>query len=393
MTGSEPRTDPPAGESPTSSVAGAVETLDPAYFGFVMATGIVALAFLSLGIGAVAWPLAAVTVGGYAVLLVLFAVRVVWVPRRVLADLRDRRRHWGALTFVVATNTVGLVAVRFADALAVAAVLWVAAAVLTPLLLYYLFATEVIGAAKAGVAERVDGAFLLVVVCLQSLAILGVTLSAVATDATTLLVLASASYFGAGYLLYVVVVTVVTYRLLDGALRPHEWTGPYWITMGAAAITTHAGATLGPRLGSLPEWAAYAPSIVGLTVLAWAIATWWIPLLLVLDVWAFLRAGVEDRAPAWVLAFPWTRLAAGRRLHTYDPAAWGRVFPIGMYTAGTLSLAGVTAFAPLAVVSTYWGWFALVVWTLTFVGLLRAVGRVTVGSPSERPGSAEGETD
>jgi len=393
MTGSEPATDPPAAESPSSRVARAVETLDPAYFGFVMATGIVALSFLTLGIGAVAWPLAAVTVGGYAVLLGLFAVRVGWVPRRVLADLRDRRRHWGALTFVVATNTVGVVAVRFADALGVAAVLWLAAAVLTPLLLYSLFATEVIGAAKAGVSERVDGAFLLVVVCLQSLAVLGGLLSAAATDATTLLVLASVSYFGAGYVLYVVVVTVVTYRLLDGALRPGEWTGPYWITMGAAAITTHAGATLGPRLGSLPDWAAYEPVIVGLTLLAWAVATWWIPLLLVLDVWAFLRGGIEDRPPAWVVPFPWARLGAGRSHHTYDPAAWGRVFPMGMYTAGTLSLAGVTAFGPLAAISTYWSWFALAVWTLTFVGLLRALGRVTAGSPTERRGPAEGETD
>jgi len=45
--------------------------------------------------------------------------------------------------------------------------------VATPLLLYYLFVTEIIGAGKAGVSERIDGAFLLVIVCMQSLAVLG----------------------------------------------------------------------------------------------------------------------------------------------------------------------------------------------------------------------------
>jgi len=180
------------------------------------------------------------------------------------------------------------------------------------------------------------------------------------------------SYFGAGYVLYFVVVTIVTYRLLDGTVRPEDWTGPYWITMGAAAITTLAGATLGPRLESMPAWEPYAPVILGVTFLAWAIASWWIPLLLTIDVWKFVTGGVDGRAPAWVLVLPWTRLALGRRLHAYDPTTWGRVFPMGMYTACTLNLAGIGTFSALRVVPEYWGWFALLIWALTFIGSCRA---------------------
>jgi len=131
------------------------------------------------------------------------------------------------------------------------------------------------------------------------------------------------SYFGSGYVLYFVVVTVVTYRLLDGPIRPDDWTGPYWITMGAAAITTLAGTTLGPRLETFQGWEPYAPVIIGVTFLAWAIASWWIPLLLVVDIWKFLTGGTDGKPPAWVLLFPWSRLGFGDHLHTYAPTAWG----------------------------------------------------------------------
>jgi tellurite resistance protein TehA-like permease len=369
--------------SPTAdSLGAAIETLDPAYFGFVMSTGIVSIAFRELGIDAVALPLAVFNVGCYGLLVGLFATRTALFPGRVAADLRDRQRHWGTLTFVVATNTVGMQLLAFFDAVRVGAVLWVATSVVTPLLLYYLFGTEIVGARKQAVSERVDGAFLLVIVCMQSLAILGGLLSMELAGYTSALVLVSMSYFGAGYVLYFVVVTVVTYRLLDGTVRPAEWTGPYWITMGAAAITTLAGATLGPRLESIPAWEPYAPVILGVTFLAWAIASWWIPLLLAVDVWKFLTGDIEGRPPLWILAVPWARLGFGRRLHVYDSSAWGRVFPMGMYTACTLNLAGLQTFRLLSVVPRYWGWFALAVWALTFLGMVRAAGR-TLARPQQ----------
>lgn len=363
-------------DSPARSLGDALESLDPAYFGLVMSTGIVSIAFRELGVEAVAWPLAVFNVACYALLVGLFAVRLARFPSRFRSDLRDRERHWGTLTFVVATNTVGVQFVSFFDASGVATALWLTMVVATPLLLYYLFFTEFVGEAKTAVSERIDGAFLLVVVCMQSLAVLGALLVDSLAGYTDAVVLLSVGYFGAGFVLYVVVVTVVTYRLLDGALRPAGWTGPYWITMGAAAITTLAGATIGQRLQATPAWEPYAPVIVGVTFLAWAVATWWIPLLLASDVWKFTTGGVDGRPPLWVVAVPWARLGFGRDLHDYAPTSWGRVFPMGMYTACTLNLAGVGTFGLLAVVPAYWGWFALFVWALTLVGSARAVARV-----------------
>jgi len=49
-------------------LAGTLRELDPAYFGLVMSTGIVAVAFRELGVGTVASPLAAFTVACYVLL-------------------------------------------------------------------------------------------------------------------------------------------------------------------------------------------------------------------------------------------------------------------------------------------------------------------------------------
>ena len=377
------RNNPPIpASSATNSLTDALHELDPAYFGLVMSTGIVSIAFRELGVQTVSWPLAVFNLVCYALLLSLVAFKVALFPRRVIADLRDPERHWGTLTFIVATDTVGAQFVLFFDVAEIAILLWLMTVVTTPLLLYYLFVTEFIGARKAAVSERIDGAFLLVIVCMQSLAVLGGLLSTEFPSHADDIVLLSTAYFGAGYVLYFIVVTVVTYRLLEGSVRPEDWTGPYWITMGAAAITTLAGATLGPRLEAVAAWEPYAPVILGITFLAWAIASWWIPLLLVVDIWKFFTGGVEGRPPAWVVLVPWSRLAFGRRLHAYDSTAWGRVFPMGMYTACTLNLAGIRTFNALRIVPEFWGWFALLVWGLTFLGMIRASGRTLLHTAS-----------
>ncbi len=127
---------------------------------------------------------------------------------------------------------------------------------------------------------------------------------------------------------------------------------PYWINMGAVAISTLAGATLSTAVESSPTLAPLRPFILGLTVMFWATATWWIPMLLILGIW---RHGLRK-----------VRL-------TYDPLYWGLVFPLGMYAACTFRLASALDAPFLLWLARLFVIAAVAAWLLTFLGLARRV--------------------
>jgi Voltage-dependent anion channel len=93
------------------------------------------------------------------------------------------------------------------------------------------------------------------------------------------------------------------------------------------------------------------PFLKGLTLLFWATATWWIPMLVILGVW---RHGIKR--------FPFR----------YDPLYRGAVFPLGLYTACTWRLAQAIDVPSLAAIPRMFIFVALAAWTLTFAGLVGA---------------------
>ena len=126
-------------------------------------------------------------------------------------------------------------------------------------------------------------------------------------------------------------------------------TPPYWINMGALAITTLAGARLllAAKEGGIVE--PYKPFIIGFTIFFWSTATWWIPLLVVVGIW---------------------RHALQRLPLKYDPQYWSLVFPLGMYSVATAVLAEAAGLPFLRPIPLLFAVIALGAWLVTFFGLL-----------------------
>jgi tellurite resistance protein TehA-like permease len=97
------------------------------------------------------------------------------------------------------------------------------------------------------------------------------------------------------------------------------------------------------------------PFARGMTLMWWATATWWIPMLLVLGIWRHV-----------VRRFPLR----------YDPLYWGAVFPLGMYTAATARLSVAVDAPYLFAIPRWFVFIALAAWTLTFGGMVAAVLRL-----------------
>ena len=145
------------------------------------------------------------------------------------------------------------------------------------------------------------------------------------------------------------IITLIFFRYTFVHMAPEDLTPPYWINMGAVAISALVGATLIEHSALSRDVAEIVPFVKGLTIFYWAIATLWIPMLLVLGVWRYLICGVP--------------LA-------YDPLSWGGVFPLGMYSVSTYYLAKILSAPFLLPLSQLFMVIAVLAWAASFAGLV-----------------------
>ncbi|MBN9348650.1 MAG: hypothetical protein J0I48_21010 [Devosia sp.] len=127
---------------------------------------------------------------------------------------------------------------------------------------------------------------------------------------------------------------------------------PYWINMGAVAITALAGSVLILRGETWPLLGPLLPFLKGFTFFFWAVASWWIPFLFLLMLWRYV----------WM-----------RDRFAYEPAVWGMVFPLGMYTTSTYQFDRAMGYGFLDLIPKVLVFVALAAWTLAIVGLARRI--------------------
>ena len=215
--------------------------------------------------------------------------------------------------------------------------------------MYAFFTAVTIRQQKPTLARGINGAWLIAAVATQSIVVSRGAVDGLAAPLAPIQFLCIAMFM-IGSMLYLAIIPLIFYRLTFVRLASRDFSPPYWINMGAVAITTLAGATLMMRVGHWPVLDQFSAFLPGFTLFFWAAATWWIPLLIALMLWRYVVA---------------------RKCRVYEPALWGMVFPLGMYTTATFQLSRATHFEFLAQIPRVFIFIALAAWLVAFAGLLR----------------------
>jgi tellurite resistance protein TehA-like permease len=151
-------------------------------------------------------------------------------------------------------------------------------------------------------------------------------------------------------MMYIWIISLIFYRYTFFKFSPADFSSPYWINMGAMAISTLAGSLLIENTADAPFLETLLPFLRGFTIWFWATGTWWIPMLLILVAWRHLYISLR-----------------------YDPSYWGAVFPLGMYAVCTFEMVRAMSLDFLLPVAHVFVYVALLAWAATFCGLVHSL--------------------
>lgn len=335
---------------------GFVQYLPPGSFAFVMATGIVSTAFALIGWGLVSIALLVIAAAGGVVLLIALVWRLVVFRADVVGDVRNPAVAFGFLTLVAAINVVGI-RLYSPQAPLATIVFGIVSVPVWVLLVYGIPAVLMLHARAASAVASADGSWFLWVVATQSLATAAAVIAA--GEKTEALAAIAVALWGVGVMLYLMLATLVTLKLLTSSNSPRSLNPSYWIYMGATAITVLAGSRILVLPTELPIIRVTAPVVSGLTFVLWAFGMWWIPLLVVFGVWRYLLGRVPIR---------------------YEHGLWSIVFPLGMFSVASMHFgqsAGLPLMASVGQIGTV---IAGIAWLAAAVALVFALLRSPTAS-------------
>lgn len=315
--------------------------ISPDSFAAVMATGILSVAAKNHRYSWVSVALCIVASLALIVLVVIAVIVTVAKRRAVPWDMKDPQVTMALFTFVAACavlcNRIASGHPLILPVLgSIAGLAWL---VLAPVTVRNL--------SKRGLTElrdEVHGAWLLASVATSGLAI--VTAKLAANSGLHQWLIAATAIWVLALAIYVVLATLMVWRAIAERLDRDGFEPDTWILMGSLAIAVVAGHDIHQQArGGL------ASSVHAVTVLAWAVASLWIPPLIY-----FGLHRVEERP----------------RLLRFTGAWWTLVFPLGMYSAATYRMADEIQARSLQTVALVFFWIAMVVWLIVAVaGLMR----------------------
>ena len=311
-----------AARAPASGFDRVLDAIPPAAGAEVMGTGIVSVALSLDHHETLSRVLLAIAALMWVALAVLVPLRARRDRARFLADIQTPP----ALTSVAGTAVLGtrlaLLGWTWAGiaALVLAGATW--ALLLGPVLSHWRTPTV--------------GASLILTVSTESLAVLAATIAVVERSDWLLVVALAPFVLGLGFYVFVIA-RFDLHQLAVGR-------GDHWITGGALGISTLAAGKLLAGAKGLAILGGGGGVLKDVALGLWVLTMLWLPVLLVAEV-------VRPRLQ-------------------YDVRRWSTVFPFGMYAACSFAVGAATHASAITSFARVWVWIALAVWAVVLGAMI-----------------------
>ena len=325
-----------------------VRSFPPVYFSMV-ATGIVSIAAYLNGIPV--FPIALLWLNAvlYIVFWLFLIIRIASDSKRLFGELTDFKLGPGFFTIIAGTSVLARQLVMIDADVRIAEIMLLFAVPLWACFIYVVFSAFTVKENKPTLSEGIHGGWLLSVVATQAISVLATLVARSRLDHQQHLLFLALALWLCGGMLYIWIISLIFYRYTFFPFAASDLMPPYWINMGAMAISTLAGVSLIQSASAATFLSDSLQFLKGFTLFFWATATWWIPMLVILGFW---------------------RHVYKRFTLKYDRLYWGAVFPLGMYSVCTRQLCDAFHLPFLLWLPHAFAYISLAAWSLTFIGLI-----------------------
>ncbi len=323
-----------------------IDRLELSSFALVMATGIVSIDSYYQGYEKIARLLYYSNIGFYVILLIGLFLRIIISPGVLMEEFKSHEYGPGALTIVCGTAVLGS-QILFLGNLPILAFIFFLIAIFLWLFMSYGLLMIFTIKEELSLGKGLGGNWLLFIVSVQTISILLCNLIPEVLEADYLLLCTMLFYIG--IFLYIPIITLIIYRFTFRSLNEKQLRPPYWINMGALAISTFAGCVIIEHAHHWPFLEEIIPFLTFLTEAIWSFCAWWIPLILTLGFWHHIIR---------------------KNPFIYEVGYWSMVFPIGMFSVATFKILPLLNVKIISTLSTLFFVLSCIAWVLTSLGML-----------------------
>lgn len=327
----------------------ATYSLDTRWFTPVMATVMVATVSQLYGLEAVAHYFFIASLVMFFAVLVFKAIRIVLFYKDSRNELLNLEKSLYFFTIVGAINLVGVCLSKIFHLYTTASIFWYVAisfwlgislALFSILFLYR-------KSEERKLEDIFHGGWFFAIVGTQSTAFLGIIVAGRATQYVTFIQLFSFALWSIGASLYLIFMVLTILRLVFYQFSNNTALSPYWMNIGAAALTALAGTTLYQHIQIVNgPFVDFLTFLKGFSLFFWSFGLWWLPFLVI---------------------FAIRKQTYGSEGFVFSVGYWEIVFALGLYAHSTLQLVGLFEGQYLVILSICFYVACIILWCFSSI--------------------------